>query len=216
MNGNARCVLLTSVLLMAFTAVTPAQSAQPSHAGGDAAGTGNNGGQSGSVSGRSHTDEYVIGDDDMLEIVVWKEPELSKTVPVRSDGKISLPLVGELQAAGQTPTQLKTEITERLRNYITDPEVTVIVSKINSENFNVMGQVSKPGSYPLSVTTTVMDAIATAGGFRDFAKKKDVTILRENSNGTESRFRFNYESFLKGKNPQQNIRLQPGDTVVVR
>jgi len=166
--------------------------------------------------GRAHSDNnYVIGATDSLEIDVWKEPELSKTVPVRSDGKISLPLAGEIQAAGRTPLQLEEDIANRLRSFITEPQVTVIVLQINSQKYNVMGQVIRPGSYPLTVTTTVMDAIANAGGFKDFAKKKDVRILRGKADGTETRLKFNYDAFVKGKNPQTNIKLQPGDTIVV-
>lgn len=164
---------------------------------------------------RAHNNTYLIGDDDVLEINVWKEPELSKIIPVRSDGKISLPLAGELQAAGKTPVQLEDDITTRLRNFITEPAVTVMVNKINSLKFNVMGEVIKPGSYSLTTRTTVVDAIATAGGFRDFAKKKSIYVLHQNSDGSEGRLSFNYSTFVKGKNPKQNIRLQPGDTVVV-
>jgi len=164
---------------------------------------------------RTHNNNYVIGDDDVLEINVWKEPDLCRSIPVRSDGKISLPLVGELQAAGRTPVQLEEDITGKLRNFITEPAVTVMVQKINSLKFNVMGEVMKPGSYPLTTMLTVVDAIATAGGFKDFAKKKSIYILHTNSDGTETRTSFNYSVFVKGKNPKQNIRLQPGDTVVV-
>jgi polysaccharide export outer membrane protein len=162
-----------------------------------------------------HNSTYLIGDDDVLEVNVWKETELSKQVPVRSDGKISLPLVGELQAAGKTPVQLEDEITNRLRNFITEPAVTVMVLKINSLKFNVMGEVIRPGSYALSTTTTIVDAIATAGGFRDFAKKKSIYVLHQKPDGTEARLSFNYSTFIKGKNPKQNILLQPGDTVVI-
>jgi len=164
---------------------------------------------------RIHNSTYMIGADDQLEINVWKEPELSKTIPVRSDGKISLPLAGELQAAGKTPIQLEDDITSRLRNFITEPAVTVMVTKINSLKFNVMGEVIRPGSYPLTTTTTVVDAIATAGGFRDFARKKSVYVLHQNPDGTESRLSFNYNQFVKGKDAKQNVHLQPGDTVVV-
>jgi polysaccharide biosynthesis/export protein len=164
---------------------------------------------------RAHNNNYVIGDDDLLEINVWKEPDLCRTIPVRSDGKISLPLVGEVQAAGRTPVQLEEEITTRLRNFITEPAVTVMVQKINSLKFNVMGEVIRPGSYSLTTTTTVVDAIATAGGFRDFAKKKSIYVLHLNADGTEARLYFNYAAFVRGKNSRQNIRLQPGDTVVI-
>lgn len=160
-------------------------------------------------------DTYIIGDDDVLSIAVWKEPDISKQVPVRSDGKISLPLVGEVQAAGRTPSQLEEDITARLRSYITDPEVTVIVQQINSQKYNILGQVNKPGSYPLTTGTTIVDAIATAGGFRDFAKRKGVYVLRQNPGGGELRIAFNYDKFIKGKNPVQNIQLKPRDTIVV-
>jgi len=164
---------------------------------------------------RPHDNSFVIGNDDRLAINVWKEPDLTRSIPVRSDGKISLPLVGELQAAGRTPLQLEQDIANRLRNYITEPEVTVMVEQINSEKFNILGQVTKPGSYPLTAATTVMDAIATAGGFKDFAKQKGIYILRQNSRGGESRIPFNYKDFIKGKNSGQNIKLEPRDTIVV-
>jgi polysaccharide export outer membrane protein len=159
--------------------------------------------------------EYVIGNDDLLSINVWKEAEVSRSLPVRSDGKISLPMVGEVQAAGQTPLQLEVEIANKLQSYITDPVVTVMVQESNSQRYNILGQVAKPGSYSLALTTSVIDAIATAGGFRDFAKKKGIYILRRTSAGGETRIPFNYTDVIKGKRPEQNIRLQPNDTVVV-
>jgi polysaccharide biosynthesis/export protein len=164
---------------------------------------------------KAHDDSYRIGNDDRLAISVWKEPDLTKEIPVRSDGKISLPLVGEIQAAGQTPLQLESEIAGRLKNYITVPEVTVIVEQINSKKYNILGQVGKPGEFSLTLSTTVMDAIAAAGGFRDFAKTKGVYILRQNADGTQSRLNFNYKDFLKGKNLDQNVKIQPHDTIIV-
>jgi polysaccharide biosynthesis/export protein len=164
---------------------------------------------------KPHDTSFIIGNDDLLAINVWKEPDISRSIPVRSDGRISLPLVGELQAAGRTPLQLEEDITGKLRSYLATPEVTVMVQEIRSQKFNILGQVSKPGSYPLELATTVMDAIATAGGFRDFAKQKGIYVLRKNASGGESRMAFNYKDAIKGKNPQQNIRLEPGDTVVV-
>ena len=164
---------------------------------------------------KPHDDSFVIGNDDLLTINVWKEPEVSRSLPVRSDGRISLPLVGEVRAAGRTALQLEQEIAGKLKNYITEPEVTVMVQQINSEKFNILGQVSKPGSYPLTLATTVLDAIAAAGGFRDFAKQKSIYILRQNANGGESRILFNYKDVIKGKDPEQNVKLQPNDTVVV-
>lgn len=160
-------------------------------------------------------DSYVIGDADVLAISVWKEPDISKTVPVRSDGKISLPLVGEVQATGETPLQLEQAITNRLKGYMTDPEVTVIVEQINSRKYNVFGQVMRPGSYTIAAGTTIMDAIAAAGGLRDFAKKKGIYVLRQSPGGVEARFDFNYDKFIKGKSPTQNILLKPHDTIVV-
>jgi polysaccharide biosynthesis/export protein len=160
-------------------------------------------------------DSYVIGANDVLAINVWKEPEVSRSVPVRSDGKISLPLVGELQASGQTPRQLEEEISKRLQSYISEPEVTVIVTDSKSQKVNILGMVVKPGAYLLTSSTSVLDAIAMAGGFKDFAKQKSIYVLRQAPDGTQKRIPFNYKEVIKGKNPDQNIRLLPGDTVVV-
>jgi polysaccharide export outer membrane protein len=146
---------------------------------------------------------------------VWKAPEISKSVPVRSDGKISLPLVGEVQAAGETPLKLKQDIASRLKNFIEEPEVTVIVQQINSQKFNVLGQVARPGAYVVANSPTVLDAIALAGGFRDFAKQKSIYVLRKNVDGSQIRIAFNYKEVIKGKNPEQNVKLQPRDTVIV-
>jgi polysaccharide biosynthesis/export protein len=165
--------------------------------------------------GKPHDDSFVIGSNDVLAVNVWKEPDISRSVPVRSDGKISLPLAGEVQAAGLTPLKLEREITTKLQPYISDPEVTVIVQQINSQKFNILGQVLRPGSYSLTGSSTVLEAIALAGGFRDFAKQKAVYVLRQNSDGTESRLPFNYKEVVKGKNSAQNVKLQPNDTIVV-
>jgi len=164
---------------------------------------------------RAHDDTYVIGADDVLSINVWKEAEVSRTVPVRSDGKISLPLAGEVQASGQTPLQLEKALAAKLQGFISEPEVTVIVAEIKSQKFNILGQVSKPGTYPLTSASTVLDAIAIAGGFRDFAKQKSIYVLRQSPNGEESRLPFNYKEVIKGKNMAQNIKIQPRDTIVV-
>jgi polysaccharide biosynthesis/export protein len=164
---------------------------------------------------KPHDNNFVIGNDDLLAINVWKEPDISRSVPVRSDGKISLPLVGELSAAGRTPLKLEQEIAGRLKNYIAEPEVTVIVQQINSQKFNILGQVNHPGSFSLATAATVLDAIATAGGFRDFAKQKSIYVLRQKPDGTQQRLPFNYKEVVRGKNPGQNIKLQPRDTIVV-
>lgn len=170
---------------------------------------------SSSAGNKPHDNSFVIGADDSLAISVWKEPDISRTLTVRSDGKISLPLAGEIVAAGLTPQQLEVTITEKLKSFITDPQVTVIVQQINSQKYNILGQVTKPGAYPLTATTTIIDAIAAAGGFRDFAKKKGIYILRKDATGTESHIPFNYQNFIKGKNIAQNIALQPQDTIIV-
>jgi polysaccharide export outer membrane protein len=123
--------------------------------------------------------------------------------------------VGELQASGLTPKKLEEEIAKRLTSYISEPEVTVIIQEIKSQKFNILGQVSRPGSYPLGGASTVLDAIALAGGFRDFAKQKSIYVLRQKVDGTQERLPFNYKDVVKGKNPAQNIKLEPRDTVVV-
>lgn len=164
----------------------------------------------------AHSDSsYVIGANDVLAVNVWKEPDISRSVPVRSDGKISLPLVGELQAGGQTPRQLEDEITKRLKNYISEPDVTVIVTDSKSQKVNILGMVARPGAYLLTSSTTVLDSIAMAGGFKDFAKQKAIYVLRQGADGAQQRIAFNYKDVIKGKNPEQNVRLQAGDTVVV-
>jgi len=190
---------LTSSTMWAQAAVAPPQStpAAPANAG------------------QAHDNTFIIGQDDVLAINVWKEPEVSRSVPVRSDGKISLPLVGEVQASGQTPHQLELEIARKLQSYISEPEVTVIVQEIKSKKFNILGMVTKPGSYPLTNSVTVLDAIALAGGFRDFAKQKSIYVLRQNPDGTQAKFPFNYKDVIKGKNSEQNIKLVPGDTVYI-
>jgi polysaccharide biosynthesis/export protein len=163
----------------------------------------------------AHNDTYVIGADDILSINVWKEPEVSKTVPVRSDGKISLPLAGEVQASGETPLQLEKILASKLQSFISEPEVTVIVTEIKSQKFNILGMVNKSGTFLLTSSMTVLDAIALAGGFKDFAKQKSIYVLRKGPNGGESRLPFNYKEVIKGNNMAQNIKLQPGDTIVV-
>ncbi len=157
---------------------------------------------------------FVIGTGDVLAIDVWKEAELSRVVPVRSDGRISLPLIGELQAGGQTPKQLEREIAAKLKDYISEPEVTVIVQEIKSQKFNVLGMVMRPGSYALTKPMTVMDAIAMAGGLRDFAKQKDIYVLRRSGRG-QVRLPFNYKDVVKGHNSAQNVELESNDTIVI-
>ncbi|HVO59398.1 MAG TPA: polysaccharide biosynthesis/export family protein [Terriglobales bacterium] len=161
------------------------------------------------------SESFVIGTGDVLAINVWKESEISRVVPVRSDGRISLPLVGELQASGQTPKQLETQITAKLKDYVSEPEVTVMVQEIKSQKFNVLGMVMKPGSYVLTKPMTVIDGIATAGGFRDFAKQKNIYVLRHMTDGREVRLPFNYKEVVKGQKSDQNVQLESNDTIVI-
>lgn len=160
-------------------------------------------------------DTYVIGVADGLMISVWKEPELSKSVPVRPDGMITLPLIGEIKAAGLTPLQLQAQITSALDKVMSDPQVVVMVEAVNSLSYNVMGQVLKPGYYPLARPLSILDAIALSGGFRDFAKQGKIYILRPLPNGGHKKILFNYKQVIKGRNMAQNIMVQPGDTIVV-
>jgi polysaccharide export outer membrane protein len=161
------------------------------------------------------TDEdYVIGADDILDISVWKEPDISRKVPVRSDGKISLPLLNDIMAAGLTPMQLQAQITEKLRKFLTEPQVTVTVLATNSRRVYIMGEVAKPGPIPLLSKMTVLQAITTAGGLGQFANGSKIRVLR-NENGKQVVFSFNYKEVLAGRNPEQNIILKPGDSIVV-
>lgn len=153
---------------------------------------------------------YVIGPEDLISIRVWREPENSGQFVVRPDGKISVPLVGEIQAAGLTPEKLSLSIAESLQKVMVHPEVTVGVEKVNSKKYYIQGEVNRPGSYPLVIDTTVLEALVNAGGFRDFANTKKIVILR----GTE-RIKFNYNQVTKGKKMDQNILLKPGDQIIV-
>jgi polysaccharide export outer membrane protein len=157
---------------------------------------------------------YMIGAQDILDINVWKEPDLTRVVPVRPDGKITLPLINDVQAAGSTPQQLAATVTEKLRKFMTDPQVTVIVSQINSQRIFVIGEVLRAGAFPLVPGTTVLQALANAGGFTTFANVKKIHVMRL-VNGKQTELPFNYRDVLKGENSDQNIKLQPGDTIVV-
>src|ERR1051326_8309908 len=159
-------------------------------------------------------DNYVIGPEDVLTIFVWKEPELTQTLAVRPDGKISLPLLNDLEASGYTTLQLKEKIISGLKQYIASPTVTVIVQASRSQKASIIGEVTKPGTYLISGPTSVVNLISLAGGFRDFAASDKVNIIRE-ENGKKNTYRFNYRDFIKGKNLDKNIQLKPGDIVVV-
>jgi polysaccharide biosynthesis/export protein len=159
--------------------------------------------------------DYVIGAEDVISVVFWKEKDLSADVVVRPDGKISLPMLNDVQAAGLTPEQLAEFVEKAALQYVRDPEATVIVKEIRSRKITVIGQVSKSGTFPLSSGMTVLQAIGEAGGFTEDANKSDITIVRIES-GVERRHKFNYNEVVKGKKTQQNIRLVPGDTILVR
>jgi len=157
--------------------------------------------------------DYVIGADDTLHISVWKEPDLSETLPVRPDGKISMPLLNDVTAAGLTPLQLKDSLTEKLKKYIADPRVTVVVTAMNSRRIFVSGEVLHTGPMVLLPHMTMLQALSQAG-FTQFANVKGIYLLRT-ENGKQEKVPFNYKEVIKGNHPEQNIVLKPGDTLVV-
>ena len=174
---------------------------------------------SAAAAGASHkpaTDDpnYLIGAQDVLDINVWKEPDLSRSVPVRPDGKISLPLLNDVQAAGLTPSELTVQIAAGLNKFMTNPQVTVIVSQINSQRIYILGEVARPGAFALVPGMTVLQALSDAGGLTPFANSKKIYVMREQS-GKREKFLFNYKEVLGGKRPEQNVELKPGDTIVI-
>ena len=202
--------ILISVLTLAISASAQqnAGSKQPSQPGAPAVAT--------EVSKPAATTDgnYIIGPQDVLDISVWKEPEVSRVVPVRPDGKISLPLLNDVQAAGLTPAALAAQITESLKKYVTSPQVTVIVTTINSQRVYISGEVVRPGAFPMLPGMTVMQALTSAGGFTPFAKMKSIYVLREEG-GKRAKYPFNYKQVVNGKNTDQDIQLKAGDTIVV-
>jgi len=157
---------------------------------------------------------YQIGPNDILNIFVWKETELTRDVTVMPDGKITYPLIGEITAQGMTASELKKVITDKLQSFVTAPEVTVIVKESRSQVVYTIGKLMKPGPYPLAPGMTVMQALSAAGGFAEWADPKNILIIRKEG-GKETHLRFNYKEFTSGENLQQNILLKPGDTIVV-
>lgn len=157
---------------------------------------------------------YIIGTDDLLSIVYWKDKDMSADAQVRPDGRIALPLINEVQAAGLTPDQLREKILEESKKYMEDASITVVVRQINSRKVFITGEVNKPGPYPLTSAITVMQLIAQAGGLREYADSKKIIIMR-NERGQQVSLKFNYKEVTSGKQLQQNIQLKPGDTVVV-
>jgi polysaccharide biosynthesis/export protein len=170
---------------------------------------------SATASGAPLPADYVIGPEDVLTILFWRDKDLSADAVVRPDGKITLPLLNDLQAAGLTPEQLKDAVEEAASKYVADPTATVIVKEIRSRKVYVLGQVLKPGTVPLASEMTVLQLIAEVGGLQEYANKRDITIIRS-ENGRERRFKFNYNEVVQGRRLEQNILLKPGDTVVVR
>src|SRR5271166_4922730 len=190
---------LMSLGLFAQTSDLASPSAAKGEKGGDAATAAN------------VAPDYVIGPDDTLHISVWKEPDLSETLPVRPDGKISMPLLNDISAAGLTPLQLKDSITEKLKKFIADPRVTIVVTAMNSRRIFVTGEVSHSGPLPLLPHMTMLQALSQAG-FTQFANPKAIYLLRT-ENGKQQKVPFNYKEVVKGNHPEQNIELKPGDTV---
>jgi polysaccharide export outer membrane protein len=158
--------------------------------------------------------EFVIGPEDILTILFWREKEMSGDVTVRPDGVITLPLINEVRAAGWTPTALAGELQKIGARYLTDPVVTVMVKQINSRQVYITGEVNSPGAYPLTGPRTVMQLLSLAGGVLEFAKTNEITVLRQEGQQTRA-FRFNYENVSRGQSLEQNLELRPGDTVVV-
>jgi len=158
--------------------------------------------------------DYVIGPDDVLSVVFWREQQLSGDVLVRPDGKISLPLLDDIQAAGLTPVELRDRLTVEARRYITDPIATVVVRQINSRKVYITGQVMRPGQYPMTPSMTVLQLIATAGGLQEYAKSRDIRVVRT-ERGHDVTLRFDYEQTTKRGDPARNLELKAGDTVIV-
>lgn len=158
--------------------------------------------------------DYVIGADDVLEVIVWREKDLSTEVKVRPDGKVSLPLVNDLHAGGLTPEEFRSLATEAMTKFVEAPSVTVIVKQINSRQVFVMGEVVKPGPYPLTAPTTVLQLLAQAGGPTPYAKVSEIAVMRT-VNGKTTRHLFNYKDVSRGRRVEQNILLRPGDTVII-
>lgn len=158
--------------------------------------------------------DYTIGPDDVLTIVFWRHKDLSGDVVVRPDGKVTLPLINDVQAANLTPDQLRLELTEQIGRFVEEPTATVIVKQVNSRKVFITGNVVKPGSYPLTAPMTVVQLIALAGGLGEFADGKNITIVRSES-GRPVSYQFSYHSVARRKNLKQNIELKPGDTIIV-
>jgi polysaccharide export outer membrane protein len=204
----ALCFALSAGSIEAFAQAPDVASAKPAPAAQPAAGPPT------LPEGVTPPPGYVIGPDDQLTVIYWREKDLSAEVVVRPDGQISLPLLNDIMAAGLTPEQLRVTITKGATKFIEDPTVSVVVKAINSRKVYITGQIGKPGPYPLGGPTSVLQLIATAGGIAEYADKKKIVIVRR-ENGKETTLRFNYDDVTKGKNLGQNIELKPGDSIIV-
>jgi polysaccharide export outer membrane protein len=162
-----------------------------------------------------NSEDYIIGKSDSLEIYVWKEPEITRTITVRNDGKISLPLIDDIKAAGRTPMELKKVIHAELGDFIESPEVTVIVQAQASQSYYMIGEIAGTGEYPLLKDMTLVQALAKAGGFTEWADRDDILLLRR-VDGQDKRIRLDYDAIVSGDDPDHNMMLQPGDTIILR
>ena len=158
--------------------------------------------------------DYLIGVGDVLEVQVWQEPDLSRTVKVRLDGKISLPLAGDVQAAGKTTGELDQFLEKKIADLVTEPAVSVMLVENRSRRYYVVGQVGQPGEFPIEFPLTILQAIARSGGFQEWAKREEIKVVRRQG-GKEEFLNFDYDDFTKGKNLQQNVLIMPGDTIIV-
>ena len=160
------------------------------------------------------SDTYIIGVGDMLKVSVWKNADLQAEVPVRPDGRISVPLVGEVHVAGLTPLEVQSLLTERFRSFVTAPSVSVLVTQVNSRKVFILGQVKESGAFDILQPTNVMQALAMAGGMTEFAKTNKIVVLRE-VNGVKKRWQINIDAIASGRRPEDNMQLEPGDTIIV-
>ena len=215
MNGSFASKASTAALLLCgLTAAAGAQAPSTSAPGAAAKAPAAAPTSTATSASASLPTDYVIGPDDVLTVVFWRDKEMSSEVAVRPDGKVSLPLVNELMAAGLTPEQFRLKVTEAAVQFVEDPTVSIIVKQINSRKVFITGQVSRPGPYPLAGPTTVVQLIAMAGGVQEYADEKNISIMRT-ENGQPVSLKFNYEEVKKRKNLQQNVQLKPGDTIIV-
>ena len=213
----ARLIIVAAVVVGVAAAAAKGQGngARPAKVLPQQASTATNSSSTSTSASANANSSYIIGPGDLLAINVLHEPEVSQKVPVRMDGKITMPLIGEIQASGMKPGNLQETIAAKLHDYIKDAEVTVVVEETKSRQFTVMGEVEHPGSFPLVKPTTVLDGLAQAGAFRDFAKLTKIHVLRKTPDGTTISLPFNYKQVSKGKNESENIQLQAGDTIIV-